>query len=249
MKTKTKTKYIIGVFTIFIAVAISQAFPPGLTFFGGTIILILLISTGSFNTVVDYQGNLTKSFLNYDYNTLKKMVNHSRYTYIFNQQSLHNYKLIIDIILKDYTSLPPSYNQFMYLNDIEKYHTSYIYQLYFLMINNTNTFLNLKKVDNRTRNKVLEDNIKTKKPGEMYSNRKYFSIDLTVLTDIYNLYVNNYNFDNIESIKYKDHVYNYIKEKALYYYLENTEQLDKQHEYWKNSTYIYDEFMDEQQYV
>lgn len=194
-----------------------------------------------------FHGLVTQTLQDWKPEKLSKLVNSSRHTYIFNQFSVNDLKLFIDVLTGDDIQLPQAYTRFTYLNDIERHHTSYIYQLFYLFKNDLNTFLKLKKIDKKTENLIFEDNIKTKEPGKIYFDKVVFELDLTVFDDIYFLYQNSYDFEYLDNKRYAHNVYNYIKEKALYYYLYNTEQHKEQHKYWKQSDFIFDEFLEEQQ--
>lgn len=186
---------------------------------------------------------ITKPFEDHDVKNIKEILK----SYKLNQipyDSRRLFELMLMISIGKYRTALKEYHQFTYDNDIDQYKQSYIYQYLFLMRNDIDDFLQLKRAYNITKNKVREDNIKVMmKPGLVHLNREKYLFNLELLDDIYALYMGNMDFDALDRKKYIHQVYNYMKEKALYHYLNNTEQPKRRHAFWLDSDYIFDEFI------
>lgn len=237
--------YYIGITSLFFAIVILQF----LFFdFNGSVIIIYFVAVILYD-VVRLQLNSVrthyKAFLNYDEYKLSEITNTYHEPKLLTQRNMHHLYLLIDILYEQYDEVRRQYNEFTYLTDLEQYYTGYIFEFYYVLSNDIDAFMNLHKSYNKTKNKVLEDNITTWKPGVFFSERSTFTIDLAVLDLIYGLYNNIHTDTYVDEFKFRHNVYNFIKEKALFNYYINTEQKDKARRYWEQTDFLYDHIKEE----
>lgn len=237
--------YIIGTaaatFAIFIIEMLNYQ-EPVVTIFT----MLFFVITGLF--VLKNRVSIIKPFENHNVKEVKAILKTRNLNNIFTYESRRLYELMLKVSVGEFGKAYKEYHTFTYHNELDQYKESYIYQYLFLMTNDIQKFLQLKKSYNIVRNKVIEDNIIVHlPPGAILHNGTTYKIDLTLLDDIYNLYNGSIDFDFLSRKKYKHTVYNYMKEKALYYYLTNTEQPKRRHAFWLDSNYIFDEFINEEQ--
>ncbi len=201
-----------------------------------------------FNKVLPYDGKIFMNmFYSYDTKYLNRVSKYRGLRYTNNNLEVRTFRLFIRGLLNDFNDIEKEYETFKYQNVIEQHRSSYVFQLYFLFNNNIEHFIELKKTDNLTRTRNLEDNIEVSKPEKISIDNRNYIIDLDIFEKVYQLYTNQISETYFDELSYPYPVYNFIKERAMYKYYENTEQVDKQHKYRENSTYILDEFLEEQQ--
>lgn len=234
-----KIAYVIGMASLFFAILILE------TLFNGSFIITIVWLILSLILSMFFLGlsrDLQSPFEQFDIENIKRLLKSNRLSsLIYDSRRLLEFMLKISV--GEYGKVTKEYYNFTLKNDIDQYKESYIFQYLFLMKNDIDEFLKIKKDYNLIRNKVLEDNIKVmQQPGTISIHSVKYEFNLDLLDDVYSLYNDTITFDEIHSKQYKFPIYNYMKEKALYYYLTNTEQLQRRHAFWEESDYVFDEF-------